>query len=167
MMQFKAHPSLRVILRRLASAAFIISATATTAWAQCSDSTVWIKGDFGQARFSVEIADDIDERATGLMNRPSMPMSAGMLFVYERPSRLSFWMRNTLIELDMLFIDSTGIVRHIHHRAIPLDETPIIGGDGLTHVLEINGGLAETMGMRVGDQLRHPSFAQDDAIWPC
>jgi len=166
-MQVKGHPALRGVLRRLASAAFIVSATATTAWAQCSESTVWIKGTFGQARFSVEIADDIDERATGLMNRPSMPMSAGMLFVYDRPSRLSFWMRNTLIELDMLFIDSTGVVRHIHHRAIPLDETPIVGGDGLTHVLEINGGLAEMMGMRVGDQLRHPTFAQEDAIWPC
>ena len=157
----------RGVLRRMAGATSIISMAATAAWAECSDSTVWIKGPFGQARFSVEIADDANERATGLMNRPSMAMSTGMLFVYDRPSSLSFWMRNTLIELDMLFIDATGVVRHIHHRAIPLDETPIFGGDGLTHVLEINGGLANTMGLRVGDQLRHPSFAQADAIWPC
>ena len=141
--------------------------TATTLWAACSDETVWIRGDFGQARFTVEIADDAEERATGLMNRPSMPTSAGMLFIYERPGTLSFWMRNTLIELDMLFVAATGTIKNIHHRAIPLDETPIFGGDDLTHVLEINGGLARTLGITAGDQLRHPSFSQTDAAWPC
>lgn len=140
---------------------------ASSAFAQCSDTTVWIKGAFGQARFSVEIADDARERAIGLMDRPSMPVASGMLFIYERPSELSFWMRNTLIELDMLFVDSTGVIQNIHHRAIPLDETPIFGGSDLTHVLEINGGLAKTMGISVGDQLRHPSFSQADASWPC
>lgn len=136
-------------------------------WAQCAPDTVWIRGDFGQARFSVEIADDASERATGLMNRPTMPTASGMLFIYERPSSLSFWMRNTLIELDMLFVDATGVIRNIRHRAVPLDETPIFGGDGLTHVLEINGGLARTLGIDIGDQLRHPSFAQGEAAWPC
>lgn len=135
--------------------------------AQCSDETVWIRGDFGSARFNVEIADTIQNRATGLMNRPSMPTSEGMLFVYPRPQRLSFWMRNTLIPLDMLFVDPTGIVAKVHHQAVPLDETPIPGGDGLTHVLEINGGLARLMGIAEGAQLRHPSFDQDIAIWPC
>ncbi|MEO0401034.1 MAG: DUF192 domain-containing protein [Pseudomonadota bacterium] len=135
--------------------------------AECSDDTVWIRGDFGEARFSVEIADDPDERAVGLMNRPSMPASAGMLFVYDQPRSLSFWMRNTLIELDMLFVDQVGTVQHIHERAIPLDETPIFGGDALTHVLEINGGFAERLGLSVGDQLRHPSFDQADAVWAC
>lgn len=153
--------------RRVGLAIVLMFGFATSLWAQCSPDTVWIRGDFGEARFSVEIADDEAERATGLMNRTSMPTSAGMLFVYESPRALAFWMRNTLIELDMLFVDPTGVVRHIHHRAIPLDETPIRGGDGLTHVLEINGGLARMMGIEVGDQLRHPSFAQGDAAWPC
>ncbi|MEL7090669.1 MAG: DUF192 domain-containing protein [Pseudomonadota bacterium] len=135
--------------------------------AACAPDVVWLRGDFGQARFSVEIADDSAERAQGLMNRPSMPASAGMLFVYERPGRLSFWMRNTLIELDMLFVDPEGVVQHVHHRAQPLDETPIFGGDGLTHVLEINGGLAGQMGIAPGTQLRHPSFDQSQAAWPC
>ncbi|MEP4248647.1 DUF192 domain-containing protein [Tateyamaria sp.] len=143
------------------------AAFAVTAWAECREDSVWIKGGFGEARFSVEIADDAQERATGLMHRPSMPVSAGMLFVYERPSALSFWMRNTLIELDMLFVDETGVIRNIHARAVPLDETSIFGGNDLTHVLEINGGLAERLGIMAGDQLRHPSFSQDDAIWPC
>ncbi|MEM6373041.1 MAG: DUF192 domain-containing protein [Pseudomonadota bacterium] len=135
--------------------------------AACADQTVWVRGDFGQARFTVEIADDAEERAIGLMNRPSMPTASGMLFVYDGPSSLSFWMRNTLIELDMLFVDSTGTIRNIHHRAQPLDETPIFGGDRLTHVLEINGGLARTLGIEAGDQLRHRSFSQAEAAWPC
>ena len=152
---------------RLFTATLFIICAAPSLWAACSEETVWIRGEFGQARFTVEIADDAEERATGLMNRPSMPTSAGMLFIYERPGTLSFWMRNTLIELDMLFVDATGTIQNIHHRAIPLDETPIFGGDELTHVLEINGGLARTLGITPGDQLRHPSFSQTDAAWPC
>ncbi|MBW4708017.1 DUF192 domain-containing protein [Roseobacter sp. YSTF-M11] len=137
-------------------------------WAQdCRDDTVFLKGDWGQARFAVEIADDARERAQGLMHRESLPSAAGMLFVYDRPQRLSFWMRNTLIELDLLFIDATGTVQHIHHRARPLDETPIPGGDNLTHVLEINGGLARAMGISPGTVLRHPTFSKTDAKWSC
>ncbi len=148
-------------------AAVIWGSCAASALAECRTDTVWIRGDFGQARFAVEIADDPEERATGLMNRPSMPTSSGMLFVYPFPQSLSFWMRNTLIELDMLFVDAGGTVRHIHRRAQPLDETPIRGGTGLTHVLEINGGLSDQLGIGVGAQLRHPSFEKGDAVWAC
>lgn len=133
----------------------------------CSDSAVFLKGDWGEARFSVEIADDPEERAQGLMHRTEMAPSAGMLFIYEHPQALSFWMRNTLIELDMIFIDAAGVVQHIHHRAQPLDETPILGGRDLTHVLEINGGKAGMLGIDVGDVIRHPSFAPETAAWPC
>ncbi|MEM6304497.1 MAG: DUF192 domain-containing protein [Pseudomonadota bacterium] len=142
-------------------------ATAAAAQQVCREDAVHLRGDWGQARFSVEIADDMQERAVGLMNRESLPLSAGMLFVYERPQPLSFWMRNTLIPLDMIFVDARGVVQHIHHEAIPLDETSIFGGDALTHVLEINGGLARRMGIDVGSTLRHPSFAQENAAWPC
>ena len=135
--------------------------------AVCDENTVWIRGDFGQARFSVEIADDNQERAVGLMNRPSMPRSAGMLFVFEQPRDVSFWMRNTLIELDIVFVDSSGVIIKIHPRAIPLDETPIPSGQPVAHVLEINGGLAKLLGITVGSQLRHPSFAPETAAWPC
>ena len=133
----------------------------------CRDDVLQIKGAWGQARFSVEIADDAQERAQGLMHREQMPAASGMLFVYEYPQSLSFWMRNTLIELDMIFIDATGVVRSIHHRAQPLDETPIIGGTDLTHVLEINGGLAGRLGITEGSVVRHPSFSGNQAVWPC
>jgi uncharacterized membrane protein (UPF0127 family) len=148
-------------------AAFAVALMSASGVQACSASSVYIKGDWGQARFSVELADDASERAQGLMHREYMASAAGMLFVYEKPQTLSFWMRNTLIELDMLFIDSRGVVQYIHHRAQPLDETPILGGDDLTHVLEINGGMAEKLGIDVGSVLQHPSFLQDEAAWPC
>ncbi|MGJ8545204.1 MAG: DUF192 domain-containing protein [Sulfitobacter sp.] len=133
----------------------------------CRPDTVYLKGDWGQARFSVEIADDDMERAQGLMHRESLPSAGGMLFVYERPQPLSFWMRNTLIPLDMLFIDPQGVVQHIHHQAKPLDETPIPGGDGLIAVLEINGGMARKLGISEGSFLKHEAFSNSSAAWPC
>ncbi|MEM8655068.1 MAG: DUF192 domain-containing protein [Pseudomonadota bacterium] len=150
-----------------AVATLLIITCGQAALAQCAEGTVWIRGEFGTARFTVEIADTERARAIGLMNRASMPASEGMLFIYPRPRTLSFWMRNTLIPLDMVFVDPRGIVQKVHHEAVPLDETPIPGGDGLTHVLEINGGLARRMGIAEGAELRHPSFDQDNAVWPC
>lgn len=134
--------------------------------AACSENRVEIRGGFGEVQFSVEVADDNAERAQGLMFREELPTSSGMLFLYERTSRLSFWMRNTLIELDMIFLDSKGVIQNVHHRAQPLDETPIEGGRGIA-VLEINGGLAERLGIQAGDELRHPFFANGPAAWPC
>lgn len=137
------------------------------ALAECAPGQVELRGDFGTARFAVEIADDPAERAQGLMNRPAMPTGQGMLFVYERPQPASFWMRDTLIPLDIVFLDETGTVTRIHERAVPLDETPIPGGDEVFAVLEINGGLASAIGLDVGTQMRHPAFADAAAAWPC
>ncbi len=134
----------------------------------CAPGQVDLRGDWGKARFSVEIADDKAERARGLMFRESMPTLSGMLFIYERAQPLSFWMRNTLIPLDLLFLDETGTVVTLHENAVPLDETPLSGGDApLLAVLEINGGLARRMGIAVGTQLRHPQMPQDVAGWAC
>lgn len=153
-------------MRALFAAAFAVFAQGAIAQS-CDENAVYLKGDWGQARFSVEIADDAEERARGLMHRSEMASAAGMLFVYPHPQSLSFWMRNTLIELDMLFIDPTGVVQHVHHRAQPLDETPVFGGRDLTHVLEINGGLSEKLGIDTGTVLKHSSFSQAEAAWPC
>jgi uncharacterized membrane protein (UPF0127 family) len=134
---------------------------------ECAEDQVFLKGDWGQAHFTVEVADDDRERAQGLMNRESLPKASGMLFVYPRPRLAGFWMKNTLIPLDMIFLDRTGTVTHIHHEAIPHDETPIIGGDNVLAVLEINGGLARQMGIETGSQMRHPAFDAEFAAWPC
>ena len=151
------------------SAYFIFSSwfAAPVAAAVCDQQSVGLRGDWGQARFSVEIADDAAERSRGLMFRESLPGSAGMLFIYDSPQTLSFWMRNTLIPLDLLFIDSRGVVQRVYENAIPGDETPIRGGDNLLGVLEINGGLARRMGISPGTQLRHPAFAGRNPAWPC
>ena len=136
------------------------------AHAACDAARVDLRGDWGSARFTVEVADDPRERSEGLMHRESMATSAGMLFVYDKPQYVSFWMRNTLIPLDMLFMDTTGTVRHIHENAVPLDETAIPGGDDIQYVLEINGGLSSSLGIMVGSELRHPSIG-DNAAWVC
>jgi len=154
-------------MRAVFASVATVLATAAGAAAACAPATVELRGDFGSARFTVEVADEPDERSVGLMNRESMPASAGMLFVYEAPQRATFWMKNTLIPLDMIFADVTGTVTGVHENAVPLDETVIDGGPGVQYVLEINGGLAGAMGIDAGDEMRHPAIPSDVAAWPC
>lgn len=135
--------------------------------AACSAARLDLRWDGGGESFAVEVADDGAERAQGLMFRPAMDPGAGMLFVYESPRRAQFWMKNTLIPLDMIFADATGTVTRVHANAIPGDLSPIDGGDGVVFVLEINGGLAETLGIVPGTQLRHPAIPAATAVWPC
>ena len=152
---------------RLTLAALALNATAAMAVAEeCREDQINLRGDWGQARFTVEVVDDKEERARGLMHRESLPKSAGMLFVYESPRTVNFWMRNTLIPLDMIFADETGTVRRVHHRAEPLSERLIPGGSGIQYVLEVNGGLAEALNITEGSELRHPSI-RAGAAWPC
>lgn len=132
----------------------------------CRADEVVLRWDGGTARFSVEIADDPGERAQGLMDRPRMARSAGMLFIYEYPQRVAFWMKDTLIPLDMIFVGADGVVRRVHANAVPGDLTSIPGGPGILAVLEINGGLAKALGIAPGAQMRHPAFGAD-AAWPC
>ena len=135
--------------------------------AACNSDEVLLRGDWGQARFTVELADTDESRALGLMHRESMATMAGMLFLYEEAQRVGFWMKNTLIPLDMIFMSPDGVVQRIHENAIPLDETIIMGGSGILAVLEINGGMAKTLGITPGSELRHPSLDQSLAAWPC
>jgi uncharacterized membrane protein (UPF0127 family) len=139
---------------------------ATQAAAECTDTRIDLRGEWGTARFTIEIADDPQERSLGLMHRDSMPKSAGMLFVYERPQKTVFWMKDTLIPLDMIFADETGVVTRVHENARPLDLTGIDGGDGVQFVLEINGGLAERLGIKEGSEMRHPLIGEE-AVWAC
>jgi uncharacterized membrane protein (UPF0127 family) len=146
---------------RIAVTALGLLFATQSAWAECADDKVTVSGDWGQAHFNVEVADDIQERARGLMFVESMPMLTGMLFVYDEPQAVSFWMKNTLIPLDMIFTSPTGEILAIHENAIPGDVTPIPGGDGIQMVLEVNGGLTSRLGISVGDVLQHPSFGPD------
>jgi uncharacterized membrane protein (UPF0127 family) len=104
-------------------------------------------------------------REKGLMFRESLPRFSGMLFVYDHPQPVAFWMRNTLIPLDMLFFDAEGRLVRIKSEAQPHDETPVVGGDAIQYVLEINGGLAGTLGIAPGAEMRNP--AVKDGAWSC
>ena len=146
-------------------ALFMISAGAANAG--CALNTVELRGASGAQRFSVEIADTEASRAQGLMLRTEMPSSAGMLFVYAQPKHVYFWMKDTLIPLDMVFADAQGRVTGIKSNAQPEDRTPIDGGDNVMFVLEINGGLAARMGIAQGSLLRAGQIEQSSAIWPC
>lgn len=135
-------------------------------FAECSDTHVDLKGEFGQARFAVEVADDPSERAKGLMFREHMDRMEGMLFVYDRPTSPVFWMKNTPLPLDILFFSPEGKLTAVQERAVPFDETGLPGGDNVQYVLEIHGGLAERLGISEGAILRHPALGPS-AAWPC
>jgi hypothetical protein len=81
-----------------------------------------------------------------------------MLFDFQDEQHVAFWMRNTLIPLDMIFIGADGVVRRVHARAVPHDETTIPSGVPVRAVLEIAGGEAARLGIRPGDRVRHPIF---------
>ena len=152
-------------MRVLYGAAFCVL-VGQAAWAGCAPDVVTVQGDWGKARFRVEIADDPAERNQGLMFVEELGMLEGMLFLYESPRPVSFWMKNTILSLDMLFVGPRGKILRVHENAVPGDETGIPGGDGILAVLEVNGGLAARLGITVGDRLQHPAFGTD-AILPC
>jgi hypothetical protein len=108
--------------------------------------------------FAVELATTPEQRALGLMHRESLAPDAGMLFVFPRPRPVSFWMKDTLISLDMLFIEPDGRIGAIAERTTPLSEEPIPSGIPVRGVLEVPGGTVERLGIRVGDRVLHPSF---------
>lgn len=149
-------------------AAMFAVVLAAPAWAQdCAENRLDIRGAFGTARFTVEIADQPAEQTRGLMFREKLASSAGMLFVYPAPGAPTFWMKNTLIPLDMLFITPDGTIASVHPEAVPGDLTGISGGSGILAVLEIRGGLAQALGIEPGDAVRHPAFDGPGAAWSC
>lgn len=154
-------------IRATLTISFLASLAAHQAQGACAPDAVTVKGGFGEARFSVTVADDDAERSRGLMHVQQMPSSAGMLFVFDPPRPVAFWMKNTLIPLDMIFTDRSGLIQHIHENATPHDETPIPGGGDVYTVLEINGGLSTLFGMSVGDALQHPIYSDGPALLPC
>ena len=147
--------------------ALVLSAFSVSTVSACEPGRAELRGEFGSASFTVELADEPEERSQGLMHRESMAASAGMLFIYERPQRATFWMRNTLIPLDMIFLNDEGVITRIHENAVPLDETTIDGGPNVLAVLEINAGLSGALGLSVGDELRHEAMPQNLASWMC
>ncbi len=112
----------------------------------------------GSYRFTIELALTPAQQAQGLMHRPSLGTDAGMLFLFDPVRPVSFWMHNTLIPLDMVFIAPDGRIVRIAARTTPLSDEPVPSGAPVRAVLEINGGLAAVLGIAPGDRVVYPAF---------
>jgi uncharacterized protein len=108
--------------------------------------------------FGVEMAVTPEEQAKGLMFRRELPEKQGMLFDFHREQPTSFWMKNTYIPLDMIFIRADGRILRIAENTVPLSEALVPSGGPVRAVLEVIGGTAKKLGIAPGDRVSHPIF---------
>ncbi|MGE5608651.1 MAG: DUF192 domain-containing protein [Bacillota bacterium] len=113
----------------------------------------------GQKRFTLEVADTDSSRQYGLMRRDSMPPDHGMLFVFADERPLSFWMKNTRLPLDILYVDAQGRVVSIHQMK-PYDLSTTSSDGPAQYAIELNKGAAASAGVKAGDQLTIPQSAR-------
>ena len=112
----------------------------------------------GRFAFHVEIADTPEKREQGLMYRSRLADDAGMLFLFDALEVQTFWMKNTEIPLDMLFLAPDGQIQSLHRNATPFSRRTISSGVPVSAVLEIPGGTSARLGIRVGDRVEHPAL---------
>ena len=120
--------------------------------------TIEIASKTGVHVFAVEMAENDADRAKGLMFRKELPEGRGMLFDFKREQDVSFWMQNTYIPLDMLFIRGDGQILNIAENTEPLSTRLISSGGPVRAVLEVIGGSARKFGIAPGDRVAHPIF---------
>lgn len=136
-----------------ASAACQTSAVGSAATAQTAIVPLEIRTSAGPLKFKVEVARTADEQTRGLMFRASLPEFGGMIFPLVPPRVASFWMKDTIIPLDIIFIRSDGTIARIAANTIPYDLTPVTSGEPVVAVLEIAGGRAEALGIAENDKV--------------
>lgn len=110
----------------------------------------------GPHKFTVEVATTPAQLEQGLMFRQSLAPDSGMIFDFKTPTPASMWMKNTLIPLDMLFLDNSGRIIDIHERAVPQSLDTIAASGPTRYVIEVNGGTAERLGIKIGDRASSP-----------
>lgn len=113
--------------------------------------------DAGERRFTIEVADDDRERSAGLMFRKELDAAHGMLFVFEQARRVAFWMKNTPLPLDLVFIGEDGEVVSVM-QGVPYSTAPISPDAPVRFVLELNEGTAQKAGIAEGDRVSHPQI---------
>jgi len=149
--------------RLIASLALALVMMAAVAWAESVSfphSTLDVVGADGRHHpFSVELASSPAQLSQGLMFRRSLAIDSGMLFDFGSPRQVAMWMKNTLIPLDMLFMDRDGRVIFIEEFAVPGTLQPRGPSDPVRAVLEVAGGTARRLGLKPGDRVEHPLFA--------
>lgn len=106
--------------------------------------------------FRTEVARTRQQQNRGLMFRDSMAPDEGMIFPYDPPQMLSFWMKNTYIPLDIIYVGEDGRIINIHENTVPLREEPYVSFDDAVLVLEINGGRSAELGIKAGDLVEWP-----------
>ena len=104
-------------------------------------------------KFVVEVARTPQEQAVGLMNRQSLAPDRGMIFPYDPPQPAAFWMKNTLIPLDMIFIRPDGTIARIAENTVPLSLEPVPSLEPVAAVLELAGGRSAELGIKAGDRV--------------
>jgi len=114
--------------------------------------------------YNIETALTPEEHNKGLMGRDTLPPNFGMLFLFSGDEERRFWMRNTRIPLDIVFIKNDGSIHHIHHMAKPYDETFISSNGPVRAVLEVQGGEMKKYGVQIGDAVIHPVFGNMELI---
>ncbi|WP_377288670.1 DUF192 domain-containing protein [Rhizobium sp. SG2393] len=119
-----------------------------------------VKQDGTRHAFTVELALTSAQREHGLMYREQMAANEGMLFDFGTERRITMWMRNTILPLDMVFIDPKGTVIGIHKDAEPFSETIIDSGRPAAFVLELNAGITTDLGIRTGDRIENNRIPQ-------
>ena len=122
------------------------------------ESPLLIESDGTSHRFIIELADSPDEHAIGLMHRNFLAADRGMLFDYKKPHLARFWMRNTFISLDMLFVRSNGRIEFIAENTVPHSERTVGPRRPVQAVLEVPAGTVARLGIQVGDIVRHDIF---------
>jgi len=147
-------------LRVAGVAGLLVLASAFVAACSADENRAVLHTESGEHAFTVELATTPSARSEGLMFRQELADNAGMLFDFKEEREVSFWMRNTYIPLDMLFIAADGEVMKIHANARPHDPTSIPSNHPVRFVLEIPGGRAEEIGARAGDTLEHPLIGE-------
>jgi len=114
----------------------------------------------GRHHYQVEIAADEASREHGLMDRRAMATDHGMLFEFPTRAPVTFWMKDTFLSLDMVFIDSDGVVRQVFEHAAPLSQALIFSNAPVTGVLELNAGQAAAIHLKPGDKVVFPFFSR-------
>ncbi|MEO0998133.1 MAG: DUF192 domain-containing protein [Pseudomonadota bacterium] len=110
-------------------------------------------------RFRLYVAETPGQRSRGLMYVRDMAHDDGMIFIYDRPARISMWMRNTVIPLDMLFVDADGQILNIERSTTPYSRRSIPSDGPARYVVEVNAGVTADLGMRAGTRLFRPDLA--------
>ena len=145
---------------RLGSLALFVLALFFSAEAAraAGEQTLEIASKTGVHIFSVEVVDNDADRAKGLMYRKELPEGRGMLFDFHRDQEVSFWMQNTYIPLDMIFIRGDGQILRIEENTVPLSTRMIPSRGAVRAVLEVIGGTSRKLGIAPGDRVASPIF---------